>query len=240
MRSRSGHRSKDSRRSRSCRATRCRDDSGGDGRSSSSRGKRKDSRSRDHRSKCRDDRRGDDRSKSRSRRVTSYDRDRERDRDRDRRRRSGSREAGGHSQRHSRSQSRSRRDRKRSRSSSRRSRRRDDKAVKDGRDLSLPSHEEAPAPARPRLYLDMPTSQIGALIGKRGETINAIRSNSQSDIRIDQMGSMSRVSIVGNCELAQQLIFDKLRENFPHLFRVGGPPPLPAITGGAATGSLVP
>jgi polyribonucleotide nucleotidyltransferase len=85
----------------------------------------------------------------------------------------------------------------------------------------------------------MPTSQIGALIGKRGETINAIRSNSQSDIRIDQMGSMSRVSIVGNCELAQQLIFDKLKENFPHLFRVT-PPPLPALTGGSAVGSLVP
>lgn len=108
----------------------------------------------------------------------------------------------------------------------------------DGRDLGLASHEEAPAPARPRLYLDMPTSQIGALIGKRGETINAIRSNSQSDIRIDQMGSMSRVSIVGNCELAQKLIFDKLRENFPHLFR-GTPPPMPAI-GDAATGPLVP
>lgn len=83
-------------------------------------------------------------------------------------------------------------------------------------------------PLRPRVYLDMPASQIGALIGKRGETINTIRNHSQSDIQIDQMGSMARVSIIGNCELAQKLIFDKLRENFPHLFPVPPPPALGA------------
>lgn len=60
---------------------------------------------------------------------------------------------------------------------------------------------------------------MGALIGKGGESINEIRRNSQSDIQVDEMApGIARVSIRGNCDLAQKLIFEKLKEKLPHLF----------------------
>jgi len=70
---------------------------------------------------------------------------------------------------------------------------------------------------------------MGALIGKGGESINEIRRNSQSDIQVDEMApGIARVSIRGNCDQAQKLIFEKLKEKLPHLFPTF-PLPTPAI-----------
>merc|ERR1712125_142499 len=64
---------------------------------------------------------------------------------------------------------------------------------------------------------------MGALIGKGGEDINQIRRESQSNIQIQKLNEdLEVVTITGNVEKAQELIFKKLQEKLPFLFKKPG------------------
>jgi len=71
------------------------------------------------------------------------------------------------------------------------------------------------------MVLDIPGFQMRALIGRGGQTINEIRQRAQAHIHI----TGERLTIHGNVELAQQLIFEVLRKKLPQCFQ---PPPNPA------------
>merc|ERR1711879_903884 len=76
------------------------------------------------------------------------------------------------------------------------------------------------------VVLEIPSFQMGALIGKGGETINMIRQNAQANIQIDELKPLpiARISITGNTDRAQKLIFDTLQEKMPQLFPHPGMP----------------
>merc|ERR1712039_191390 len=66
---------------------------------------------------------------------------------------------------------------------------------------------------------------IGILVGRHGEAIQSLRELSRSSIQVGTPlpgGELQTVFVQGDCDLAEQLIFDKLRDRAPHWF-VKGP-----------------
>merc|ERR1712232_1148852 len=65
------------------------------------------------------------------------------------------------------------------------------------------------------MVLDIPAFQMRALIGRGGQTINEIRQHAQAHIHI----TGERLTIHGNVERAQQLIFSVLQKKLPMCFQ---------------------
>jgi len=83
--------------------------------------------------------------------------------------------------------------------------------------------------------LHIPTWQVGILVGRAGESIEALRQASRSQIRVGEVGQdplgpdLQSIFIVGNCDLAEQMIFEKLKERNPHLFPIAPTADTPTV-----------
>jgi len=71
----------------------------------------------------------------------------------------------------------------------------------------------------PTITMEFPSKHIGALIGKGGETINQIRHKAVTHIQVIETGlEFAKITIRGNCEVAEKMLLEAVREKFPHLF----------------------
>lgn len=71
----------------------------------------------------------------------------------------------------------------------------------------------------PSITMEFPSKHIGALIGKGGETINQIRHKAISHIQVIETGlEFAKITIRGNCQEAEKMLLEAVREKFPHLF----------------------
>merc|ERR1712194_293105 len=83
--------------------------------------------------------------------------------------------------------------------------------------------------------LHIPTWQMGIIVGKAGESIEALRQASRSQIRVGEVGQdpmgpeLQSIFIIGNCDLAELMIFEKLKERNPHLFPVAPTAQTPTV-----------